>query len=192
MTRALLFDVVGPKYLRFAREATPLVTKADTPFRFGEGLIFRLRRESDRFADAFDITPASDYDDEQEALTIISCGPETAEALRAAYILKQEHNVDSRVLHLHTIKPLDSDAITRAATETGVVLTAEEHQVGGLGNRVAAVIARACGGRGSVPRFDMIGVEDRFGKSGPPWELVKEFGLAAEHIASKAKSLLES
>jgi len=190
MTRALLFDVVGPKYLRLAREATPLVTKANTPFRFGEGMIFRLRRESDRFADAFDITPASDYDDEQEALTIISCGPETAEALRAAYILKQEHKIESRVLHLHTIKPLDSEAITRAATETKVVLTAEEHQVGGLGNRVAAVIARACGGKENMPRFDMIGVEDRFGKSGPPWELVKEFGLAAEHIASKAKSLL--
>ena len=92
MTRALLFDVVGPKYLRLAREATPLVTKADTPFRFGEGLVFRLSRETERFADAFDITLASEYKDEHEALTIISCGPETAEALRAAYILKQEYN----------------------------------------------------------------------------------------------------
>ncbi|MCD6249091.1 MAG: transketolase [candidate division Zixibacteria bacterium] len=190
MTRALLFDVVGPKYLRLAREATPLVTRIDTPFRFGEGLVFRLRRESDRFVDAFDVSLASEYEDEQETLTIISCGPETAEALRAAYILKQELNIESRVLHLHTIKPLDNEAITRAATETKVVLTAEEHQVGGLGNRVAAVIARACGGKDSMPRFDMIGVEDRFGKTGPPWELVKEFGLAAEHIALKAKMLL--
>ena len=190
MTRALLFDVVGPKYLRLAREATPLVTKIDTPFRFGEGLVFRLHRESDRFVDAFDVSLASEYEDEQETLTIISCGPETAEALRAAYILKQELNIESRVLHLHTIKPLDNEAIARAATETKVVLTAEEHQVGGLGNRVAAVIARACGGKDSMPRFDMIGVEDRFGKTGSPWELVKEFGLTAEHIALKAKMLL--
>lgn len=191
MTRALLFDIIGPKYLRFAREATPLVTKADTPFKFGEGLVFRLRRESARFRDAFDITLASDYVDEQENLTIISCGPETTEALRAALILKQEHNVETRVLHLHTIKPIDYAAITRAALETGAVITAEEHQVGGLGNRVAAVIARECGAKAKAPRFDMIGVEDRFGKSGPPWELIKEFGLAAEHIAYKAKSLLE-
>jgi transketolase len=191
MTRALLFDVVGPKYLRFAREATPLITKADTPFRFGEGLVFRLRRETERFIDGFDISLASEYEDQGEALTIISCGPETAEALRAAYILKQEHDVEARILHLHTIKPLDTEAVTRAAVETGLVLTAEEHQVGGLGNRVAAVIAQACGGHTDMPRFDMIGVEDRFGKSGPPWELMKEFGLAAEHIASKAKSLLD-
>lgn len=192
MTRALLFDVVGPKYLRFAREATPLLTTPDTPFRFGEGLVFRVQGEAKQLADAVDITLASEYKDEHEALTIISCGPETTEAVRAAYILKQEHEIETRVLHLHTVKPLDIDAIIRAANETGVILTAEEHQVGGLGNRVASVIAQACGGTTSMPRFDMVGVEDRFGKSGPPWELLKEFGLTAEHIAAKAKSLLES
>lgn len=192
MTRALLFDVKGPKYLRFAREATPVITTSDTPFKFGEGLVFRFRREAERFIDAFDVQLASGYPDEAERLTIISCGPETAEGLRAAYILKTEIGIETRVLHLHTVKPLDVSAIQRAARETGAILTTEEHQVGGLGNRVAAVIAGLAGPHGKPVRFGMLGVEDRFGKSGAPWELVKEFGLAAEHIAHRARSLLES
>jgi len=190
MTRMLLFDIEGPKYLRFAREATPIITKEDTPLRFGEGNIFRLRGEAEEFCNAFEIALASEYDNEDEALTIISCGPETAEALRAAYILKSEYDIETRVLHLHTVKPLDNKAIVRAAKETGAVLTAEEHQVGGLGNRVAGVIASErslC--RKALP-FDMIGVGDRFGESGKPWQLMKHFGLTAEHIAQKAKDLL--
>jgi transketolase len=190
-TRTLLFDVVGPKYLRFAREATPIITNEDTPFRFGEGVVFRYRHGSDRFADSFESYPASEYAGEGEALTIISCGPETAEALRAAYILKTELDIETRVLHLHTIKPLDNAAVLRAAGETGLIITAEEHQIGGLGFRIAAVIAEQRPSTGTRPRFGMIGVPDRFGESGRPWQLIKQFGLTAEHIADKAKTLLE-
>jgi transketolase len=190
MTRTMLFDIVGPKYLRLAREATPIVTTQGTPFRFGEALVFRFRRDAINLVDVFDVCLASDYDGESEGLTIISCGPETAEAVRAAYILKREFNIETRVLHMHTIKPLDTNAIVRAAAETGAILTAEEHQVGGLGNLVAAVIASDPSLFDKRVRFAMLGVQDRFGESGKPWQLIKRFGLAAEHIAVKAKQIL--
>ena len=187
MTKAMLFDIVGPKFIRFAREATPIVTTEDTPFKFGIANVHRFRKEADNLIDAFEIKLAPDCKDEGEKLTIISCGPETPEALRAAWILKKDFGLETRVLNMHTLKPLDRESIIRAAKETGAVITAEEHQVGGLGNLIAAVIARA----GLNVKFDMVGVEDRFGESGLPWQLVKEFGLAAEHIADRAKKLLK-
>jgi transketolase len=187
MTKAMLFDIVGPKFIRFAREATPIVTTEDSPFKFGEANVHRFRKEADNLVDGFEIKLASEYKDEGEKLTLISCGPETPEALRAAWILKKDFGIETRVLNIHTLKPLDRDAIVRAAKETGAVITAEEHQVGGLGNLVAAVLART----GLGVKFDMVGVEDRFGESGQSWQLVKEFGLAAEHIADRAKKLLK-
>jgi transketolase len=192
MTRVLLFDVNGPKYLRFAREATPMVTRPETPFRFGEAIVFRFRQEAERFIDAFETYPTSEYQNENEKVTIVSCGPETAEALRAAWILKSDLDIEVRVLHLHTVKPLDRAAIIRAAHETGCVVTAEEHQVGGLGFRVAAVIAEHGTALPSPIRFAMIGVEDRFGQSGKPWQLMRHFGLTAEYIAKKVKELLST
>ncbi len=190
MTKTLLFDVVGPKYIRFAREATPIITKPDTPLKFGEANIFRFRKEAERMVDAFEVYLSSEYPDEQEDLTIISCGPETAEALRAAYILKTDFGIETRVINMHTVKPIDSAAIIRAAKETKAMITAEEHQIGGLGNRVAAVLCREPSLAGKNPPFDMIGIPDRFGESGKPWQLIKEFGVAAEHIAQRAKELL--
>ncbi|MFH1374958.1 MAG: transketolase [bacterium] len=191
ITKMLLFDIKGPKYIRFAREATPIVTTWDTPMKFGVANIHRMRQESDNMIDAFEICLSSDYANEKEDLTIISCGPETAEALRAAYILKTDFNIETRVVNMHTVKPIDKDAIIRAARETKAVITAEEHQVGGLGNLVAAVICNEPSLAGKTPPFGMIGVADRFGESGKPWQLIKEFGVAAEHIAQKAKELLK-
>lgn len=190
MTKALLFDEVGPKYLRFAREATPVITNEDTPFKFGEANVFRLRKEAENMIDAFECCLASDYKNENETLTIISCGPETPEALRAAWILKKDFDIETRVINMHTVKPLDKQAIIRAVAETKAVLTAEEHQAGGLGNLVAAVICRDCPCETKAVPFAMVGVQDRFGESGKSWQLIKEFGLAAEHIALKAKQIL--
>jgi transketolase len=190
MTRAMLFDIEGPKYLRFAREATPIITRPDTPFVFGEANIFRFRGEADFFIDAFDIAVSSAYENEVEDLTIISCGPETAEALRAAYILKTDFDIETRVVHMHTVKPLDTRAIIRAASETKAIITAEEHQVGGLGNQVAGVILKERSLDDKRVPFEMIGIKDRFGESGQPWQLILKFGVAAEHIAEKAKKLL--
>lgn len=190
MTKALLFDVTGPKYLRFAREATPVVTTEQTPFRFGEATIYRFRHETERFVDAFETKLASEYTDELEELSIISCGPELAESLRAAYILKMEYGTETRVINLHTLKPLDRLAIVRAGKETNAVITAEEHQVGGLGNLVAAVLKTTPALFGKMLPFAMIGIEDTFGESGQPWQLIRKYGLSAEHIAKRARELL--
>jgi transketolase len=112
------------------------------------------------------------------------------EAMRAAWILKSEYGLETRVVNMHTLKPLDKEAIVRAAVETGAIVTAEEHQIGGLANIVAAAILEdpRCWGR-SV-KFGSIGVKDRFGESGAPWELIKEFEVSAEHIAKKAKEMV--
>lgn len=185
-TKALLFDVVGPKYLRFAREATPIITSDQTPFVFGKANIFRMRKEAEQMVEAFEVTLAADYKDEGEQLSIVCCGPSTTEALRAAWILKKDFGIETRIVHVHTVKPMDDQAIIRAGKETKAIITAEEHQVGGLGFRIASVL---CNNGLSVP-FGMIGVEDRFGESGKPWQLVKEFGVAGEHIAQKAKQIL--
>ena len=134
---------------------------------------------------------ASKYKSEHEDLTIIACGPSVPEAMRAAYILKQEFGFETRVVNLHTIKPLDTATIIRAAAETSIVLTAEEHQVGGFGNWIAATITQAKELYGKPVITGMIGVKDRFGESGSPWELVKEFEVSAEHIAAKAKELVD-
>jgi transketolase len=191
MTRTMLFEIVGPKYLRFAREATPIISGEATPFKLGEANIYRFRKEAERFLDAYEISLSSDYADEHEDLTIIGCGPETAEALRAAYILRSDFGVETRVINMHTVKPIDRRAILRAANETGAIITAEEHQVGGLGNLVAGVILRERSLAGRKILFDMVGVNDRFGESGQPWQLIKKFGVAAEHIAQRARELLQ-
>lgn len=189
-TKALLFDIVGPKYIRFAREATPIITRDDTPFEFGKSNIYRFRGEKENFIDAFDIYLADKYKSENEDLTLIGCGPETAEACRAAWILKQEYGLETRVINLHTLKPLDRKTILRAANETGAILTCEEHQVGGMGNWVASTVLCNHQPKGKNILFDMLGVTDRFGESGKPWQLIKEFGLSAEHIADRAKELV--
>ena len=113
-----------------------------------------------------------------------------AEAMRAAYILKKEYNLETRILNIHTVKPLDKEGIIKAAEETNIIITCEEHQVGGFSNTIAGVIA---GGKSynNPLLMDIIGVEDRFGESGAPWELIKVFGLTAEHIAQRAKKLYD-
>jgi transketolase len=188
-TKHLLFQVKGPKYIRFAREATPLVTDQATLYVWGKANVIRFRGEKPSFKEAFEHYLASAYKNEREDVAIIACGPSVPEAMRAAWILKNEFGIETRVLNVHTVKPLDDAAIIDAAYDCGVVVTAEEHQVGGLGNRVAAVTQ--CSERlyGRPVIMGMIGVQDRFGDSGAPWELVKEFEVAAEHIAAKTKRL---
>ncbi len=187
----LLFKVKGPKYIRFAREATPVVTDENTPWVFGKANVIRYRGEQDKFADAFEHTLAEKYRNEKEDVAIIACGPSVPEAMRAAYILKEEYGIETRVVNMHTVKPLDRDAIIQTAKDVDIVITAEEHQVGGMGNQIAAVIAQAKELFGKQVIMGMIGVQDRFGESGAPWELVKEFEVSAEHIAAKAKDLYD-
>ena len=191
MMKAMLFEIVGPKYIRFAREATPIVSYENTPFKFGVANIYRFRGEKDSFKDAFEIKMSDQYKSENEDLTIISCGPETAEALRAAWMLKMDYGIETRVINMHTVKPLDKQAILRAARETKAIVTAEEHQTGGLGNLIASAILEGLGGDGKMIPFGMVGVKDRFGESGLPWQLIKEFEVAAEFIADRARKIMK-
>ena len=183
-------SVEGPAVVRYAREATPVVTSENTPYKFGVANIIRYRGEREDFIQAFEVKLSTEYESENEDLSIIACGPMVPEAMRAAYILKEEYGIEARIINVHTVKPIDKEALIRAVEETGIILTAEEHQVGGFGNIVAGVIAQ--GKKYNTPLLmDMVGVPDRFGESGAPWELMKVFGLTAEHIAHRAKKLYE-
>jgi len=185
-----LLHLEGPAYIRFAREATPIVTTAETPFRFGTANVIRFRGVRNKFVEAFEIFPADEYAAEGEDAAVIACGPMVPEAMRAAWILKEQRGLEVRVVNMHTVKPLDIAAILDAA-RTGIVVTAEEHQVGGFGNIIAGALLRHRQDDRAPLLFDMVGVADRFGVSGRPWELVQHFGLTAEHIAERILRLWE-
>jgi len=182
--------IEGPAVVRYAREATPVITTMNTPYQFGLANIIRYRGKRKNFLEDFKTILSSYYTSENEDLTLIACGPMVAEAMRAAYILKEEYNLETRILNIHTLKPIDKKTILKAAEETNIIITIEEHQVGGFGNIIAGVIAKDK--KYVTPLLlDMIGVEDRFGESGAPWELTKVFGLTAEYITQKAKKLYD-
>ncbi len=154
----------GPVYMRFGRLAVPRINSEDYKFELGKGV--ELKDGSD--------------------VTIIATGLMVNEAVLAAEELANE-GINARVINIHTIKPIDKDIIIKAAKETGVIVTAEEHSViGGLGSPVAEVLAENC----PVPML-RLGVEDTFGKSGPALELLKIYGLDAKNIVLKAKAALE-
>jgi transketolase len=190
-TDYLLLKHVGPKFIRFAREATPIVTDENTPFVFGKANVIRFRNEAENFADAFETLLASEYKNEKEDLSIVACGPMVPEAMRAAYILHKDFGYESRIINMHTLKPLDESTVLRAAKETGVLITAEEHQIGALAWRVSGVLTSSKELYGTPLITGAIGVRDRFGDSGEPWELIKEFEVSAEHIAQKAVELVK-
>lgn len=182
--------VDGPGYIRYGREATPVITKPETAFKYGIANVIRFRGVQNNFADAFETFLSTNYQNEQEDICLIACGPMVAEAMRAAWILKQEYDVETRIINIHTVKPIDKACLVKAVDEIGKILTVEEQQVGGFGNIVAGVIAQ--GKKYSKPfSMDMIGIDDHFGESGAPWDLMKAFGLSAEQIAVRAKKLLD-
>ncbi len=156
-------DHKGPVYMRFARLAVDDINPADYKFELGKGVTL------------------SDGND----ITIIATGLMVAEALKAKDILSKE-GICTRVINIHTIKPIDEDIITKAAKETGAIVTCEEHYImGGLGSAVCEVVCKNC----PVP-IKIIGT-DRFGKSGKPNELFIEYGLTAENIVKQAKELIK-
>ncbi|HUL34804.1 MAG TPA: transketolase, partial [Candidatus Eisenbacteria bacterium] len=114
-----LLSLDGPCYLRFAREATPVVTTPDTPYEFAVANVIRYRGQAPRFADAFDTFLGTRYHNEHAPVSIIACGPMVPEAMRAAWLLKEEYGIESRIVNVHTVKPLDVATIVRAADETG-------------------------------------------------------------------------
>ena len=156
-------DYSGPVFLRLGRAPVPAVTKQQDRFQIGEAVTLR---------------PGHD-------VTIIACGVLVAHALQAAEQLSRD-DVQARVINLHTIKPIDRAAVIAAAKETGAVVTAEEHTIlGGLGGAVAEVLAESH----PVPiRF--VGVQDMFGTSGDPADLLKAFHLMPEDIVRATKEVL--
>jgi len=181
----------GPCYIRFAREATPIITDEKTPFKVGVATVIHYNGvETEFFKDAFSIVLSTDYEGHGEDLAIMATGPVVAEAMRAAWILKREFCIETRILNFSTIKPLDRMAIIAAASEAKAILTVEEHQIGGFGNLVASVVLTSGVTSKNPIKFAMMGIEDRFGTSGAPWELMKYFGLTGEHIAKRAAELL--
>ena len=118
-------------------------------------------------------------------VTVIANGAMVYEAVGAAEALSAE-GISVRVIDMHTVKPLDEEAVIRAARETGAIVTAEEHQIeGGLGGAVAECLVKGC----PVP-MEMVAVNDSFGQSGEPQELMDRYGLNAENIAAKAKAVI--
>lgn len=155
----------GPVYIRMGRAKVEDVISPDAEFVPGK---------STTLADGSDVT-------------IMACGIMTQQALQAAKMLAEE-GISARVINMSSIKPIDEEAIVKAAKETGAIVTCEEHTVmGGLGSAVAEVVVRQC----PVP-MAMVGTEDVFGQSGKASEVLKVYGLTPEHIALEAKKLVEA
>lgn len=188
LSEKAIIDVVGPGYIRYAREATPVISTPDTPLVFGKANVIRFRGEADKFIDAFETVLASKYEGEGEDICIAACGPMVPEAMRAAWILKSEYDVETRVLDVHTVKPLDEAAIGKAAADCRAIVTAEEHQAGGFGGLVAGAVGCSVDS-GEQVIVEQIGVCG-FGESGDPWVLMKSFGLTAEYIADRCRMVL--
>lgn len=153
-----------PAYLRLAREATPIITTSETPFKIGKAYVYA------RGAD----------------VTIIATGTMTYQALVAADKLFKD-GIDAEVIHCPTIKPLDSKTILESVKKTQAVVTAEEAQInGGLGGAVAELLAE------EMPTpMRRIGMKDQFGESGKPEELLKHFGLTYQNIMLAAHEVVD-
>lgn len=144
-----------PCYIRLSRDKVPVVTTQSSPFEIGKAEVFY----------------------EGKDVSIIVTGQMVYKALLAANELK-EHKISVRVINCHTIKPLDKKTILKAAEETGAIVTAEEHQInGGLGGAISELVSQNF----PVP-IKIIGIEDHFGESGDPQELLEKYGLTKEAI----------
>ena len=153
----------GPVYIRLGRAAVPVIYEEGKTFEIGKAL--RVREGNDA--------------------ATLATGIMVNEALQAAEMLAAE-GIECRVVDVHTIKPLDKDEVVAAAKECGCIVTAEEHSViGGLGSAVAETVCKE-----APCRMAMVGVQDVFGQSGKPGELMEQYGLTATDIAKAVKNCL--
>ena len=159
------YEYVGPVYLRFGRLAVPVINEnEDYKFEIGKGIVLK----------------------EGTDVTIFATGLEVAEAIEAAKMLEAD-GISAEVINIHTIKPLDEELVIASATKTGKVVTVEEHfTIGGLGSAVCEVLCEK-----APTKVLRIGVEDRFGESGPALELIKKYELDAEGIYKKVKAFIK-
>ena len=156
----------GPCYIRFAREKSPVFTTEDTPFVPGKAEIF--------------------WESDKPAVAIIGSGPLLYNCLMAARELERE-KIRTVVVNCHTVKPLDEKTIRQLAEKCGAVITVEEHQIAaGLGGAVAELLAK----HRPVP-MEFIGLQDTFGESGPPEELIEKYGMGVDNIKEAARKVLK-
>ncbi len=154
---------VGPVYLRFGRPSVPNFTDENARFEIGKAIMLN----------------------EGTDVTVIATGHLVWEAVQAVQSLEKE-GISVELINIHTIKPLDSDAVISSARKTGAVVCAEEHLIaGGLGESVASLLART----NPVP-MEFVAVDDKFGQSGTPAELMKAYGLDSEHIINAVKKAI--
>ncbi|MFA4981597.1 MAG: transketolase family protein [Candidatus Omnitrophota bacterium] len=153
----------GPVYIRLGRSGMPVITRPDDVFKIGKSVMMRDGKD----------------------LTIFACGQMVYESMLACDMLEKD-GIGARLINLHTPKPIDKDAVIKAARDTGAIVTAEEHLIaGGMGSAIAEIVVQEC----PVP-MKMVGVKDKFGTSGEPDELFEYFGLTAKHIVSSAREVL--
>ncbi|MFN8415562.1 MAG: transketolase family protein [Cytophagaceae bacterium] len=154
----------GPVYLRFGRPAIPVFTAPDQKFEIGKAWMVN----------------------EGKDVTIIATGHMVWEAILAGEKLAEE-GIDAEIINIHTIKPIDADAIIKSAKKTGCVVTCEEHNIhGGLGESVAQVLST------NVPTpMEFVGVQDTFGESGTPDQLMEKYGLKDHHIVDAVKKVMK-
>lgn len=154
-----------PVYIRLAREKTPIITSNETPFEIGKAQVF--------------------YESERPQVTIFACGALVHNALLSAKELEKE-NIGTVVVNISTIKPLDTNSVIENTKKTGKVVTVEEHQIsGGMGSAIAECLAQ-----NHPAKMKFVGVNDRFGQSGKPTELIKEYGIDVIDITNAVKSLI--
>jgi transketolase len=155
-------DYEGPVYLRFGRPVWPIFT-SDLPFEIGKAQIFS----------------------EGSDVTIFACGHLVWKAIEAGIIL-QERGISVEVINIHTIKPIDTEAVIKSITKTKCAVTAEEHNViGGLGDAIAQIAAKNF----PIP-IEYVGTNDTFGESGTPDQLLEKYGLTSQHIIAAAEKVM--
>lgn len=153
----------GPVYLRFGRPSVPIFTPADQKFEIGKAVMLN----------------------EGTDVTIIATGHLVWKAIEAGEILA-EQGISAEIINIHTIKPLDDEAILKSVAKTGCVVTAEEHNyLGGLGESVSGLLSRT-----NPTPMEMVAVNDSFGESGTPDQLMEKYGLSKEAIVDKAKAVM--
>ncbi len=156
----------GPVYLRFARDKTPVITTEETPYVPGKAIVF--------------------WESKKPQVAIIGAGPLLYQALVAARDLEKE-GIGTVVLDAHTVKPLDEAKIAEVAKKCGAVVTVEEHQVhGGVGGAVAEVLAKHY----PTP-MEFVGLQDTFGESGKPTELIEKYGMGVKDVKAAVKRTLK-
>ena len=154
----------GPVYLRFGRPKMPVFTPENQDFKIGEALVLN----------------------EGTDVTILATGHLVWEAIEAGHLLA-EMGIDAEVINIHTIKPLDAEAILKSVEKTGCVVTAEEHQMnGGLGDSVAQLLAL----KKPAP-IEMVAVNDSFGESGVPAQLMEKYGLTRKDIVKSVEAVMK-